>query len=208
LFFAFVSDYNRILFLFVSISLNVTLTGVVLGQIEHAGIPKIETYVHHNLENGTMLHGIIMQKIEGLNLEQWIKQRDRKPIAQKRAITWLKQLVDILTVVHRNKYFHRDIKPANIMLSPSGQLVLIDFGTAREATHTYLAKIGGVQGITSISSMGYTAPEQEKGFAVPQSDFYALGCTMIHLVTGKYPLDTYNPDRDVFDLKFRTNLPI
>ena len=86
----------------------------VLGQIEHAGIPKIETYVHHNLENGTMLHGIIMQKIEGLNLEQWIKQRDRKPIAQKRAITWLKQLVDILAVVHRNKYFHRDIKPANI----------------------------------------------------------------------------------------------
>jgi WD40 repeat protein len=177
----------------------------VLGQIEHAGIPKIETYVHHNLENGTMLHGIIMQKIEGLNLEQWIKQRDRKPIAQKRAITWLKQLVDILAVVHRNKYFHRDIKPANIMLSPSGQLVLIDFGTAREATHTYLAKIGGVQGITSISSVGYTAPEQEKGFAVPQSDFYALGCTMIHLVTGKYPLDTYNPDRDVFE--WRSHAP-
>ncbi|GBO52936.1 high-affnity carbon uptake protein Hat/HatR [Pseudanabaena sp. lw0831] len=177
----------------------------VLGQIEHAGIPKIETYVHHDLENGTMLHGIIMQKIEGLNLEQWINHRDRKPIAQKRAITWLRQLVDILAVVHRNKYFHRDIKPANIMLSPSGQLVLIDFGTAREATHTYLAKIGGVQGITSICSVGYTAPEQEKGFAVPQSDFYALGCTMIHLVTGKYPLDTYNPDRDVFE--WRSHAP-
>jgi serine/threonine protein kinase len=177
----------------------------VLGQIEHAGIPKIETYIHHNLENGTMLHGIIMQKIEGLNLEQWINQRDRKPIAQKRAITWLRQLVDILAVVHRNKYFHRDIKPANIMLSPSGQLVLIDFGTAREATHTYLAKIGGLQGVTSISSVGYTAPEQEKGFAVPQSDFYALGCTMIHLVTGKYPLDTYNPDRDVFE--WRSHAP-
>jgi WD40 repeat protein len=177
----------------------------VLGQIEHAGIPKIETYVHHNLENGTMLHGIIMQKIEGLNLEQWINRRDRKPIAQKRAITWLRQLVDILAVVHRNKYFHRDIKPANIMLSPSGQLVLIDFGTAREATHTYLAKIGGLQGVTSICSVGYTAPEQEKGFAVPQSDFYALGCTMIHLVTGKYPLDTYNPDRDTFE--WRSHAP-
>ncbi|NUN65192.1 protein kinase [Pseudanabaena biceps] len=171
----------------------------VLGQIEHAGIPKIETYVHHHLEDGTMLHGIIMQKIEGLNLEQWIYQRQKSPIAQKRAIVWLKQLVEILAVVHRKQYLHRDIKPANIMLSPSGQLVLIDFGTAREATHTYLAKIGGVQGVTSICSVGYTAPEQEKGFAVPQSDFYALGCTMIHLVTGKYPLDTYNPDRDVFE---------
>jgi len=177
----------------------------VLGQIEHAGIPKIDNYVHHDLENGTMLHGIIMQKIEGLNLEQWINQRQGQPIAQKRAIAWLRQLVDILAVVHRNKYFHRDIKPANIMLSPSGQLVLIDFGTAREATHTYLAKIGGVQGVTSICSVGYTSPEQEKGFAVPQSDFYALGCTMIHLVTGKYPLDTYNPDRDIFE--WRSHAP-
>ncbi|WP_055076893.1 serine/threonine-protein kinase [Pseudanabaena sp. 'Roaring Creek'] len=171
----------------------------VLGQIEHAGIPKIENYIHHDLANGTMVHCIIMQKIEGVNLEQWINQRDRKPIAQKRAIAWLRQLMDILSLVHRNKYLHRDIKPANIMLSPSGQLVLIDFGTAREATHTYLAKIGGVQGVTSICSVGYTSPEQEKGFAVPQSDFYALGCTMIHLVTGKYPLDTYNPHRDVFE---------
>ncbi len=171
----------------------------VLGQIEHAGIPKIETYVHHHLENGTMLYGIVMQKIEGLNLEQWINQRQRQPIAQKRAIAWMRQLIEILELVHRKGYFHRDIKPANIMLSPSGQLVLIDFGTAREATHTYLAKIGGVQGVTSICSVGYTAPEQEKGFAVPQSDFYALGCTMIHLVTGRYPLDNYNPARDAFE---------
>ena len=182
----------------------------VLGQIEHAGIPKIENYVHHDIDDkgqdkGNFLHGIIMQKIEGLNLEQWINQRDKKPIAQKRAIAWLRQIVDILALVHRKGYFHRDIKPANIMLSPSGQLVLIDFGTAREATHTYLAKIGGVQGVTSICSVGYTAPEQEKGFAVPQSDFYALGCTMIHLVTGKYPLDTYNPDRDTFE--WRSHAP-
>ncbi len=171
----------------------------VLGQIEHAGIPKIETYVHHTLEDGKMLHGIVMQKIEGLNLEQWINQRQKQPIAQKRAIVWLRQLVEILALVHSKGYLHRDIKPANIMLSPSGQLVLIDFGTAREATHTYLAKIGGVEGVTSICSVGYTAPEQEKGFAVPQSDFYALGCTMIHLVTGKYPLDTYNANLDIFE---------
>lgn len=172
---------------------------LVLGQIEHAGIPKIESYVHHTLSNGQILHGIIMQKIEGINLEQWINQRHGRPIAQKRAIIWLRQLVEILALVHSKGYMHRDIKPANVMLSPSGQLVLIDFGTAREATHTYLAKIGSIHGVTSICSLGYTAPEQEKGFAVPQSDFYALGCTMIHLLTAMYPLDTYNPDSDVFE---------
>ena len=177
----------------------------VLGKIEHAGIPKIEAYIHHHLADGKMLHGIVMQKIEGLNLEQWIHQRNKQPIAQKRAIAWMRQLIDILTLVHAKGYFHRDIKPANIMLSPSGQLVLIDFGTAREATHTYLAKVGSVQGVTSICSVGYTAPEQEKGFAVPQSDFYALGCTMIHLVTGKYPLDMYNPELDL--LEWRSQAP-
>jgi WD40 repeat protein len=177
----------------------------VLGQIQHAGIPKIETYLHHDLPEAKMLHGIIMQKIEGLNLEQWINQRQGKPIAQKRAIAWLRQLIEILDLVHSKGFLHRDIKPANVMLSPSGQLVLIDFGTVREATHTYLAKIGGIQGVTSICSVGYTAPEQEKGFAVTQSDFYALGCTMIHLVTGKYPLDTYKPDLDTFD--WRSHAP-
>ena len=177
----------------------------VLGQIEHVGIPKIEAYLHHYLENGKMLHGIVMQRIDGLNLDQWINQRQGNPIAQKRAISWMRQLIDILKLVHQNNYLHRDIKPANIMLSPSGQLVLIDFGTAREATYTYFAKIGGVRGVTSVCSVGYTAPEQEKGFALPQSDFYALGCTMIHLMTGKYPLDTYNPDHDVFE--WRSHAP-
>ncbi|MFN5964803.1 MAG: protein kinase, partial [Pseudanabaena sp.] len=85
-----------------------------------------------------------------------------------------------------------------IMLRPSGQLALIDFGTAREATFTYLAKIGGVGGVTQISSAGYTASEQERGFAIPQSDFYSLGMTFIHLVTGTYPLDMHDPMTDIY----------
>ncbi|NJL23492.1 MAG: protein kinase [Leptolyngbyaceae cyanobacterium SM1_3_5] len=76
------------------------------------------------------------------------------------------------------------------MLRSNGQLVLVDFGAAREMTYTYLAQLGGgSSGVTRISSAGFTPPEQEQGQAVPQSDFYALGRTFIYLLTGRQPSD-------------------
>ncbi|PSN18867.1 hypothetical protein C7271_10310 [filamentous cyanobacterium CCP5] len=74
------------------------------------------------------------------------------------------------------------------MLRSLGQLVLVDFGAAREMTETYVAHLGA-SGITTISSAGYTPPEQEQGLAVPQSDFYALGRTIVYLLTAKAPSD-------------------
>ena len=71
---------------------------------------------------------------------------------------------------------------------PNGQLVLVDFGAARQITHTYMAHLGD-SGITAVSSAGYTPPEQEQGQAVPQSDFYALGRTLIYLLTARLPND-------------------
>jgi serine/threonine protein kinase len=168
----------------------------LLGKIDSSGLPKIDAYIHHDLPNRQMLHGIVMEKIEGLNLYEWITTH--KPLSEKIAIAWLRQIVRVLQIVHQNGYFHRDIKPSNIMLRPSGQLALIDFGTAREATYTYLAKIGGLGGVTQITSAGYTSPEQERGFAVPQSDFYSLGMTFLHLVTGQYPLDMHDSHTDIY----------
>jgi serine/threonine protein kinase len=88
------------------------------------------------------VHCIVMEKIDGLDLKQWMKQQGNQPISEKQALNWLKQVADILHLVHQKNYFHRDIKPANIMIRSTGQLVLIDFGTARELTYTYLAEVG------------------------------------------------------------------
>jgi serine/threonine protein kinase len=170
---------------------------IVLGQLPHPGIPAIEpqSYFEFYPEGSSEpLHCIIMEKIEGPNLKEWMQQQGNNPISEKQALNWLKQLTEILHLVHRKNYFHRDIKPENIMLRANGQLVLVDFGAAREMTYTYLAQIGNTGG-TRISSAGYTPPEQEKGQAVPQSDFYALGYTMIYLLTGKPPTDAdmYDP---------------
>jgi len=176
----------------------------VLSQLNHPGIPRVETdsYFQFFPRNCTEpVHCIVMEKIDGLDLKQWMKQQGNHPISEKQALNWLKQLAEILHLVHQKNYFHRDIKPANIMIRSTGQLVLIDFGTARELTYTYLAEVGGAGSVTKISSAGYTPPEQEKGHAVPQSDFYALGRTFVYLLTGKQATDPaiYEPLTDTFN---------
>jgi serine/threonine protein kinase len=135
-----------------------------------------------------------MEKIEGLNLQQYVEKRG-SPIEQKYAIQWLNQLITILQEVHSQNFFHRDIKPSNIMLKVDGQLVLIDFGTAREITETFVVKQASGQ-VTGVISAGYTPPEQFNGQAVPQSDFFALGRTFVYLLTGKDPSNFYNPLTD------------
>lgn len=171
----------------------------VLGQLDNPGIPSVDCYFQYPTRNNLRLHCIGMEKIEGINLEEWLEQRGNQPISQEQAINWLEQITGILHLVHSQQYLHRDIKPSNIMLRPNGQLVLIDFGTAREMTYTYLAKISGGQRITAIESSGYTAPEQAFGQAIPQSDFYSLGRTFVFLLTGRHPLDMYDSRNDVLN---------
>lgn len=172
---------------------------VVLGQLNHPGIPKEEGYFTFSTKNGSLLHCLVMEKIDGINLQEWLQQRGNRPINQDQALAWLKQLTEILHLIHSHKYFHRDIKPSNIMLRQNGQLVLIDFGTAREMTYTYMAARQNGNPITAIFSRGYTPPEQANGQAVPQSDFFALGRTFVQLMTGRYPLDMYDAYNDTLN---------
>jgi WD40 repeat protein len=165
---------------------------LILSQLAHPSVPAVESdgyfqYFPHNSQEP--LHCLVMEKIDGLNLREWMRQQGHHPIGEKQALNWLKQLVEVLHLIHTKNYFHRDIKPENIMLRSTGQIVLVDFGAVREMTFTYLEQVGKTGGITRISSAGYTPPEQDKGQAVPQSDFYALGCTLIYLVTGSQPTD-------------------
>lgn len=181
----------------------------VLSQLQHAGVPYVEAdgyFTYQPQDDDLPLHCIVMEKIDGPNLQQWMQQQGGHPIGEKQALQWLMQLTDILRRIHQHNYFHRDIKPDNVMLRANGQLVLVDFGAAREMTQTYLAQVGSL-GVTTVSSAGYTPPEQEQGQAVPQSDFYALGRTMVYLLTGRSPNDTalYDPLRNTFN--WRTQAP-
>lgn len=161
----------------------------ILGQMDHSGIPKLVAngYFTSSPDCSQQWHFLIITKIPGIDLEQWFQQRHQQPIDEQQAKQWLEQILDILTQLHTAQYFHRDIKPANIILQPNNKLALIDFGAARKVTATYLGKVGVQQGVTSIGTPGYIAPEQIDGSALPQSDFFALGRTLVQLLTGKHP---------------------
>ena len=172
----------------------------VLAQLHHPGIPRVEKdgyFVLFPRNAEEPLHCLVMEKIEGLNLQEYMEQRGNRPVNQKLVLQWFIEIVKILEMVHSQHFFHRDIKPSNIMLRTDGRLALIDFGTAREVTGTYMAK-QAAKGVTGIISTGYTPVEQLNGQAVQQSDFYALGRTISYLLTAKEPSDIYDAVTDEF----------
>jgi serine/threonine protein kinase len=123
-----------------------------------------------------------MEKIEGQNLKTWIK--DHRLTSSLSVLKWLKELTQVLEQVHKNDLFHRDIKPSNIIRKPNGQVALIDFGAVKQ-TIQFLYNPEE----PTVLTPGYAPPEQFNRQAVPQSDFYALGRTFVHLLTQQHPID-------------------
>ncbi len=155
----------------------------VLQKLRDPKVARFHEYFIFSPPDATeRLHCLVMDKIAGHNLQEWV--RSHGPITAEQALDWLRQLALILEQVHQNNIIHRDIKPSNIMRrEPSGELVLIDFGAVRELTETVIRR----QYATIIVSEGYTAPEQKQGKAVPQSDFFSVGRTFVYLLTGEEP---------------------
>ncbi len=169
------------------------------------GIPKVDKGGCFHIEfpdDPIPAYCLVMEKIEGMNLEQWLKISKNGQISENQAIDWLKKLTIILGRLHNRKFIHRDIKPSNIMYKKGdGEIVLIDFDAVRHITQ---ALWNGTL-VTIIGTDGYIAPEQRRGRAVPRSDFYALGATFIHLLTGEHP-NELEEDRDR-TLRWRSSAP-
>lgn len=157
----------------------------VLRQLSHHGIPKLAAEGFFPFPNAAhpQYQCLVMEKITGRDLANW--SQDYRLNSTTKTLNWLTQLVDILDMLHSNNLFHRDIKPANIILKPSGDLVLVDFGAVRLVTETIYRE----DDITLVLTPGYAPPEQCNSQAVPQSDFYALGRTFVHLLTGVHPIE-------------------
>ncbi len=173
----------------------------VLANLNHPGVPHVDTdgYFQVNLSDPSgqiNLPCLVMEKINGLTLEEIQKQYPHG-CPQEMVLNWLLQAVDILQHLHQRHIIHRDIKPSNLMLrnsSPSGwdgELVLIDFGGVKQFREVILRRQNSS---TRLFSSGYSPPEQIDGAHVGvQADFYALGRTMIVLLTGKQPSELENP---------------
>jgi serine/threonine protein kinase len=150
-----------------------------LGQ--HPQIPSLLGHCQH--EGRSYL---VQEFVDGDNLQVELNRRGAFSEPEVRDV--LGQILRILDYIHRLKVIHRDIKPENIMGRRSDQqLVLVDFGAAKYASATALAKTG-----TTIGSASYAAPEQARGKAIFASDLYSLGVTCLHLVTGVDPFTLFD----------------
>jgi serine/threonine protein kinase len=155
----------------------------VLSQLNHPQIPQYLEYFHVDMPSNRAFY-IVQQLAPGKPLTGWVNAGWRGTEAEVRDIA--SQLLAILQYLHQQSppLIHRDIKPHNIIRNDDGQVFLVDFGAVQDVYHNTLMK-----GSTVAGTYGYMAPEQFRGMAVPSSDLYGLGATLLYLLTHRSPAD-------------------
>ena len=150
--------------------------------------PNIVAVYDWGQQSGTYF--IVMEYVEGRSLSEII--RTEGPLHPRRAAEITADVAAALGFAHRNGVVHRDIKPGNILISPSGQVKVADFGIAQAViggTEANLTQAGAVMGTAT-----YFSPEQAQGKPVdPRSDLYSLGCVLYEMLTSRPPFTGDTP---------------
>ncbi|MBR3394107.1 MAG: Stk1 family PASTA domain-containing Ser/Thr kinase [Firmicutes bacterium] len=130
---------------------------------------------------------IVMEYIDGITLKEYIKRRDM--LSSEEVVKIAIKIAEALKVAHAGGIIHRDIKPQNIMVTPSGDVKVTDFGIAKAATQTTVTATG-----ETLGSVHYLSPEQARGGEVDiRSDLYSLGITMYEMATKELPFTAETP---------------
>src|SRR4051794_9548760 len=150
--------------------------------------PNIVSVYDWGQEQGTYF--IVMEYIDGRSLADIL--RTEGPLHPQRAAEVASDIASALGFAHRNGVVHRDVKPGNVLISPSGQVKVADFGIARALgadPESNLTQAGSVMGTAT-----YFAPEQAQGLPLdPRSDLYSLGVVLYEMVTGRPPFSGESP---------------
>jgi serine/threonine protein kinase len=158
-----------------------------LKTLNHPAIPRYLNYFEVNLGN-VKGFALVQTYIPAQTLEQYIQ--GGRSFSQNEVIEVAKSILNILIYLHQRNppVIHRDLKPSNILLgdrsgNSPGKVYLIDFGSVQ----TVAVNEGATR--TVVGTYGYMPQEQFGGRTVPASDLYALGATLIYMVTGSHPAD-------------------
>jgi beta-lactam-binding protein with PASTA domain/predicted Ser/Thr protein kinase len=126
---------------------------------------------------------IVMECVEGRTLRDIL--REGRKILPERALEITAGVLSALDYSHRAGIIHRDIKPGNVMLTPSGDVKVMDFGIARAISD---AASTMTQTAAVVGTAQYLSPEQARGETVDsRSDVYSTGCLLYELLTGRPP---------------------
>lgn len=169
--------------------INVRAEADILKRLHHTYLPQVYDF----LAVGTGVY-TVMDYIPGYDLQHYLNSGYRFP--QKTVLLWMRQLCQVLDYLHNQTppIWHSDIKPGNIMITPQGNVCLIDFNISLDGNTA-----SEVQGLSQY----YAAPEQyERAMEVlygspgrtvvdARMDIYSLSAVFYHIMTGMYP----SPDR-------------
>jgi serine/threonine protein kinase len=182
----------------------------VLAQLKHPSIPRYLEYFQVDAPTDRTFY-IAQQLAEGESLAAWVEKGWHATEQQVRQIAV--QILNVLVYLHslNPPVIHRDIKPENIILKANpnsplgkggwgGQLFLVDFGAVQD---TYQSTLAG--GSTVVGTFGYMAPEQFQGRAIPATDLYGLGATLLFLLTHRSPAEL---PTDRLKINFRSRVQI
>ena len=155
------------------------------GRLEHPGIPAVHDHGSHEGE----LY-LVMDLVPGRALDTVLASDGPLPV--ERAADVARRTADVLAYAHGQNVVHRDLKPSNLMVTPDGEIKVLDFGVAAALEprpgETRFTAVGATPG-----TVLYMAPEQAVGETVPASDLYSLGCVLYELLTGAPPFTGNSP---------------
>jgi ribosomal protein L40E len=156
----------------------------ILVRLSHPNLPKVAAFF---AEDGRSY--LIMEYVHGESLQKRLDAA-QGPLLESEVTPYAIQMCDVLSYLHGQPMpvIFRDLKPSNIMVTPAGQVKLIDFGIAR----TF--KQGQARDTVSMGSENYAAPEQwGRAQSDGRADVYGLGATLFHLLAGAPPLPAFVP---------------
>jgi len=155
----------------------------VMAILNHPHIVRLIRYE----EVGDNLY-LVQEYVDGMNLARYVGEH-RGALPEADAIRLFRQILEALSYAHEAGVVHRDIKPSNILLTPIGDVKILDFGIARivgDESGGFRTKTG-----TRIGTVVYMSPEQvnAKADIDHRSDIYSAGVLLHHMLTGRAPYD-------------------
>jgi len=156
----------------------------ILVHLSHPNLPRVAAFFTEGQRSY-----LVMEYIQGESLQERLAAA-HAPLLESQVVAWGIQICGVLSYLHGQNppVIFRDIKPSNVMVTPAGEIKLIDFGIAR----TY--KAGKQRDTISMGSENYAAPEQwGQAQTDARSDVYAVGATLYHLLANEPPLPAFVP---------------
>jgi|OM-RGC.v1.001987732 serine/threonine protein kinase len=157
----------------------------VLQNLNHERIPRYRDYFLVDQQPGYALSWwcLVQDYIPGSTLQDLLAKGKKFTEPELKKIA--KEILQILIYLHQLNpaVLHRDIKPSNLIQGEDKQIYLVDFGAVQDRMAVTRLTF------TVVGTVGYTPMEQFWGRAVPASDLYGLGATLIHLLTGVAPAE-------------------